>query len=316
MMQTDNKWLKSYALLNSSFKEKMVFRLGADAGYFSEFNNMILAIVYCLKNRIKFELYSSSNYYSNNNSWTDFFIPFCDLNYSKSNEVINLRPYQIDNHFNYRFKKIYFKLINNIDYLTQDLWPEFHDKGNEFAKQIFNIPELGLKNLSLLQITQLIIDNIWTYNNKSEDIVDKIKNEITLPSNYISVHIRSGDKFLEKELFLMNEYMNVVAQIDCNDIFVLTDDYTIIENLINNYPKYNFFTLCKQSERGYFHKNFVQMSDDVKYQSHLRLFASIDLCAKSEKFIGTFSSNPGMYMGMRIGEEKCIGIDYNHWLVW
>lgn len=309
-------WIDSYNALNNSYNEKLVFRLGADAGYFSEFNNMVLAILFCLSRKIKFVLYSDSNLYSPGNAWNDFFDPFCSENHSTFNKSLNLRPYQI----NYSLKNSIIvsvvKKINNIDYLTQDFWKYFHDDISKFSEEIFDIPELGINKLSLLDSARLIIKGIWSYNLNTLLLVNEIKNQVELPEKYISIHVRSGDKFLEKELHLMHEYMNKVNDLNEKNIFVLTDDYAVVEALWSEYKDYNFFTLCNPDERGYFHKEFIKKSPEEKYNKHVSLFANIDICASSKKFIGTYSSNPGMYMGMRIGENNCIGIDYDNWIIW
>jgi hypothetical protein len=311
-----NSWINSYKSLNNSFDKKMLFRLGADAGYFSEFNNMVLAIAFCLSRRIKFILYSKSTFYSSEDSWNDFFIPFGPQNDDDLNLEINLRPYQVNSTLNYKFSKIFYKTRNNIDYLTQDLWSEFHNDESGFSKELFTVPELDVYNFTLLEFSQIIIKNIWVYNSASLAENERLKSMVNLPSKYISLHIRSGDKILEKSLHPMHDYMKLIKNLDCNNVFVLTDNYDVIEDLSNSYGDYNFFTLCRSNERGYFHKDFVKLDAEAKYMSHIQLFASVDLCAKSQKFIGTYSSNPGMYMGMRIGEEKCIGVDYNNWLIW
>ena len=36
----------------------------------------------------------------------------------------------------------------------------------------------------------------------------------------------------------------------------------------------------------------------------------MDILYKSNLFIGTFSSNPGMYLGMRRPKESTLGIDF------
>ena len=47
-----------YQALNRTFRKELIFHLGSDAGFYSEFNNMILAIIYCLQYHIKFSMYS------------------------------------------------------------------------------------------------------------------------------------------------------------------------------------------------------------------------------------------------------------------
>jgi len=37
---------------------------------------------------------------------------------------------------------------------------------------------------------------------------------------------------------------------------------------------------------------------------------------KAQIFIGTYSSNPGMYLGMRMPKNKTVGVDFDKWLIW
>ena len=41
-------------------QKRLVYNLGSEAGFFSEYNNMILAILYCLKHNINFVLYHTN----------------------------------------------------------------------------------------------------------------------------------------------------------------------------------------------------------------------------------------------------------------
>ena len=71
--------LEKYQEINDSFKGKsLVFHIGSDAGFYSELNNMILAIIYCLRWNIRFTLYSADANFKHNNGWTDYFLPFCE----------------------------------------------------------------------------------------------------------------------------------------------------------------------------------------------------------------------------------------------
>ena len=37
---------------------RLLYRIGSDAGFFSEYNNMVLAMVYCQRNNMRFLLSS------------------------------------------------------------------------------------------------------------------------------------------------------------------------------------------------------------------------------------------------------------------
>lgn len=45
------------------------------------------------------------------------------------------------------------------------------------------------------------------------------------------------------------------------------------------------------------------------------LFATMEILNRSERFVGTYNSNIGMFQGMR-NPSICSGVDFDHWVVW
>lgn len=305
--------LTNYTRLNNSFKKKLTFHLGAEAGFFSEFNNMILAMLYCLDNQIKFSLYSKNGNFSYAEGWTDYFLPFCKKRTFFLNKRYNRRSYQMRNA--HPLPPKFLRLLTGDDYLTQDIWDLIRTK--EFSNKKFTIPELKFKEASLLEASKTIIEMIWHYNPSCALIVEDYKKSINLPKEFISIHIRAGDKEKEANTYSIEDYMEKAADLSSKrSAFILTDSYFIIEELKKSYSDWNFQTLCTPIERGYDHSEFKQLDKRQKYLRHLKLFASMDICAEAKTFIGTYSSNPGGFLAMRIGEEKCACLDYDHWVLW
>ena len=46
----------------------------------------------------------------------------------------------------------------------------------------------------------------------------------------------------------------------------------------------------------------------------VKMFSSMEILKNSALFVGTFSSNPGMFLGMCM--DQAYGVDYDHWLLW
>ena len=130
-----------YNEINESYKETLVFGVGLEAGFYSEINNMILAVVYCLDNNIKFCLHSESANFKFLRGWTDYFEPFCD---EKNNWFTN----RFDHRFptdTVLYKKYILQLIKHIfgiDFLTYDLFSKIHSSENE--SKLYVIPELKI----------------------------------------------------------------------------------------------------------------------------------------------------------------------------
>ncbi|WP_143544494.1 O-fucosyltransferase family protein [Salinimicrobium sediminis] len=308
-----NEVLVRYQQLNNSFEKKLTFHLGANAGFFSEFNNMVFAILYCLKNKIKFSLYSKGGNLAHIKGWQDYFLPFCEETKFFLHKRYNRRAYQMENAK--IWPPVLLRSLTGNDYLTQDIWDSFRTR--EFESTSFTIPELGIFNSTLPNAAKTIVEMLWRYNEPAATYIKEYKESVVLPDNFISMHIRAGDKTKENEIYNVENYMQETVKSGLSkNIFVLTDDYRSIKELRNNYPSWNFLTLCQPSEQGYIHAEFLQLSKRDKYLRLLKLMASIDICASSEHFIGTYSSGPGNYLAMRMGEEKCTGIDYKKWLLW
>ena len=198
--------------------------------------------------------------------------------------------------------------------MTFELWPYFHNRN--FEQENFSIAKLGIEG-SILDACRVIDKLVWNYNDETKNIIENKIKTLMLPENYIGFHIRAGDKFLEHELLNIKNYMNTASSLSSlKDAFVLTDDYNIIFKLQEEYPTWTFKTLCLSSEKGYFHQKFQVISKEQKRDAHLRLFASIDILSKSQLFVGTYSSNPGMVLGMKMDKSKIKCIDYDTWLIW
>jgi len=304
----------AYQSLNHNFKKKFVFRLGADSGFFSEYNNMVLGVLYCLQHKIKFELSSGFANFKYQYGWNDFFVPFCKEDNRWLHAYYNYRPHmQKGRRQAYTAKAL--KTLYRIDFLTQDLWNGFHER--IFEKEIFDIPSLGIKG-NLLTATQIVINQLlWKYNDEVAVKINDLHQQIQLPSAYIGMHIRAGDKVLEGVVLDHHTYIQTAEKkSSLRTAFILTDDYTVIENIGKDYPEWTIHSYCSKEERGFSNVAFIGSSAENKRNKLITLFASMDLLYQSELFIGTFNSNPGMFLGMRMGQEKCIGVDRNEWLIW
>lgn len=73
-----NDLATKYRLLNSSFKKTMVYHIGIDAGFFTEYTYMLHAMLYCLQHKIQFKLYSDDANFGWEKGWEDCFAPFCE----------------------------------------------------------------------------------------------------------------------------------------------------------------------------------------------------------------------------------------------
>ena len=289
-------------------KDLHVFRIGIDAGFFSEYNNMILAYLYCKENNIDFSLYSENANFAFKYGWEDYFLPFCPKVTDPIHQQINIRGHHPMSRLN-KMRTLFFKLRHRGISLTQDLWFKYRDW--DFAKQKFGVDKVDLQTAA-----GLLVKETWRYNEQTQQEIDARIKELNLPDQYVGVHIRGGDKFIEARLMEVNQYVEKIESVsDIKSIFVLTDDYRIIDSLCELRPSWQIYTLCRPEERGYFHEQFEKVNLEQRKEDHLKLFSSIEVLAKAASFVGTYTSNPGMYLGMRMGADRCFGVDSDKWLL-
>jgi hypothetical protein len=309
--------LSRYKILNQSFPNRFVYHIGAAEGFFSEYNNMILSMLYCLEHKIQFNLYSKDANFKYDKGWSDYFAPFCLETGNLFHSFFNRRT-------NSRFKN---SVLGKIDLFltkifcaihpsvltTYDLWNLIR---SQKLSRSFVFPELSVSG-PLKSVCRELINMTWIYNAPTKAYIENLITGLDLPSHYIGLHIRGGDKYKEALIQSVDLYVQKAESLSPLRIaFVLTDDYSVYEQLIANYPSWSFYTLCGKDERGYYNDRFKRKSPKLKKARYLKLFASMDILAKSVFFIGTFSSNPGMYLGMRMDEGKAFSVDIPEWTIW
>jgi len=308
--------INKYRELNKSFRDKLVFRVGYYWGFFSEYNNMLLVMHYCLLNKIRFVIDSrNANFSHTEKGWTDYFLPFTTEYRFYLLEQYNTR-YGISKFRNLKEKFVFkiYRILFNIRYLTVDIFEKARTSQNE--NDIYNIPELGL-NGTLRENCSKLHRMVWRYQPDVAEKINQIIETISINEPFIGLHIRQGDKKTEVDLFNPEDYIRKAEKLTAiKTAFVATDDYSVIEQLQQKFTQWRFYTLCTPSERGYKHDEFLDMSKDKKFYSLIRFFAEMDILEKSDLFIGTFSSNIAMNMGFRKEENQVFGLDSDRWKCW
>ena len=318
------KLKEAYQKVNEKFESVLVFHVGESAGFFSEYNCMILVMLYCLQHKIQFKLYSRDANFGYEKGWTDFFESFCKEEDSRWHHWINMRPTgawltilkkKDFNLFKWKLKKSICNLVAkgwkfchpNV-YLTQDVWNQALLIDQRFCK--YDIPELNIKG-DISQACKVLVEITWGYR---EDINEKLHyyiRNLQLNNDFISCQIRAGDKYVEYDLLSINIYIEYLKKYpDIKNIFVLTDDYSVIMQLETAFPQWNWYTLCGDNEHGYVHAEFKQNSKIKRKEQLIKFFASIEIIHLSNVFLGTVTSNPSIFSSLRDSYKTCF-VDYD-----
>lgn len=301
--------VEKYQQLNESYSRKLIHHFGTGNGFYSELNSLLFTTLFCLQNKLRLELYSKDAAFTFGNGWTEYFEPFCPefknnfIGKRISRDYINNNR---DKHICYLYK-----IVTRNDILNDIYW---YCRSGWFEHSHFHIPELEI-NGDIRQAMKVIIPIVYRFNSRYTSIIDRFIQELNLPNKYISIHIRTGDKITERDLIKPQNYIEKAKELsDCQNIFIATDDFRVFEELRDNNPDYTFFTSTSPEDKGNNTELFFATSQENIRRNLIEMFASIEVFLKSELFIGTYSSNPGLFVGM-LANEKMRGMDYEKWLI-
>lgn len=301
--------IEQYKQLNESYHRKLIHHFGTGNGFYSELNSLLFSTLFCLQNKLRLELYSKDATFTFGNGWTEYFKPFCP---EFKNDFIGKRISRdyINNHRNKHICYLY-KIFTRNDILNDIYW---YCRSGWFEHSHFYIPQLGIDG-DILQAMKVIIPIVYRFNDKYTSIIEKFIKDLNLPDKYISLHVRAGDKKTERDLVSPQAYIEKAKEYsNCHNIFVATDDYRIFEQLKENNPEYNFYTSTSPEDNGNNTETFFTTSQDNIRRNLIEMFSSIEIFLKSDLFVGTYSSNPGLFVGM-IADKKMIGMDFYRWLI-
>ena len=301
--------IEIYKQLNESFQRKFIHHFGTGNGFYSELNSLLFSTLFCLQNKLRLVLYSKDAPFTFGNGWNEYFETFCP---EFKNDFIGKRISRdyINNHRDNHICYLY-KILTKNDILNDIYW---YCRSGWFEHSHFDIPELGIKG-DIRQAMKIIIPIVYRFNNNYTHIINNFINKLDLPKRYISLHVRAGDKITERALITPQNYLEKAKSLsNCHNIFIATDDYRIYERLRDENPDYTFFTSTSPEERGNDTEKLFASTQDTIRNNLIELFASVEAFLHSELFVGTYSSNPGLFVGMQI-DKKMIGMDYDRWLI-
>jgi len=301
--------IEIYKQLNESFQRKFIHHFGTGNGFYSELNSLLFSTLFCLQNKLRLVLYSKDAPFTFGNGWNEYFETFCP---EFKNDFIGKRISRdyINNHRDNHICYLY-KILTKNDILNDIYW---YCRSGWFEHSHFDIPELGIKG-DIRQAMKIIIPIVYRFNNNYTHIINNFINKLDLPKRYISLHVRAGDKITERALITPQNYLEKAKSLsNCHNIFIATDDYRIYERLRDENPDYTFFTSTSPEERGNDTEKLFASTQDTIRNNLIEMFASVEAFLHSELFVGTYSSNPGLFVGMQI-DKKMIGMDYDRWLI-
>ena len=297
--------------------KKIIYSL-THRGLYSELVNLALAKVYADKYNYRL-LVNSRNWNSKiDNGLSDWFIPYFEETHSiltyQEKIYNNEKPWIGKIYYNpsafwgYWRERLYnkiFKFFSPTALLSKESFQRMHS--GDFLSQY--------SEGELLNAVSNSFKKFYNYNALTQNSISEKKQYINIPDNYISVHIRRGDKIVtgEMEDINLNIYLDAIRKYSfiSNNIYIATDDVTVISYISKKLSDIDIKIYYNKENKlkGFDEKTYNLKSDSVRRDEVLNMLFDMDMMINSSFFIGTFSSNVGCVVAMYLGLDKCHSID-------
>jgi hypothetical protein len=139
---------------------------------------------------------------------------------------------------------------------------------------------------------------------------------------YAAIHVRRGDKLhgyiirgnliVEGEDTPFTDYLSFIRRKAPNlrSLFVMTDDYRVVEDLRSIDPGLDIFTFCQKAEHGYNQVEFNSLGARTKTILARRLISEVGIACNSQMFVGCYRSNVSRYIALTHDHpSQCYSVD-------
>lgn len=286
--------------------KKLVYSLGR-RGFFSEINNLVLAIIY--SKRYGYNLIVNTFYwnYRIKKGLGDYFK--CNLSVSNNPLSAQMTRTGISEKFNpMSLHDWFYKLCEYQNKIYDAI-----SRNMVWGKQVYNqLRSPSFRNSILRDEFSKELGEILALNETIGEKVKSIRRDIGLPDDFIGVHIRRGDKITTGEMdnISLKRYVSKIEEYDIDDVYIATDDISTInsirEALDNKYKIYH--NPCLKTN-GFNEGAFNKLSKRAKQMEAETLLTDMFILFDSKNFIGTYSSNLSRVVPCIIGFDKCISLD-------
>ena len=310
-----------YRRWNEAQSTPLIYRVGIDAGFFAEHAAMVLAMLEAMRNGWKFCLYGDSANFGYAHGWEDFFEPFCPMDHHAFHARYNIykaRP--LASVFSAPRGQRLSRLAWNVKlrwrsavahaaaWRTYGRRVRLNSDVALSAQQHYTCPALGI-DADYMHAFRALAKETWHFNRQTSSAVARLRASLGMGSEYVACQLRGGDKVTETNLLPPARYVEMLRErATTKDVFVLTDDYRLFEEIRSLAPEFRFFTLCRPEERGYVNSAFIRTDAQVKRESMERFLASMQILLDSRLFFGSITAGPSLFL-LKMRYPEAVAVD-------
>ena len=173
-------------------------------------------------------------------------------------------------------------LVNDRQLKSSCYWQEILN----FSSQN-KIVQTNQGELLLSDLLSYIARDIWRLN-------IKIKQNPLEGKEYISLHVRRGDKLIqEADIVNVDVFIAIIEyrKWDQKYIFISSDDFSVIKEFRQKRPDWKIFTLTEEASKGHEQNQFNNLSNEEIYLKTQNFLREINMHIAASSFVGSITSN-------------------------
>jgi hypothetical protein len=127
-------------------------------------------------------------------------------------------------------------------------------------------------------------------------LIDRVNALVsTLPSDFIAVFVRRGDKlFKEAKYIPVSEIFKHIPHTETDTFFIQTDDYSVVEEITSMLPNARIVSTVSPTKRGAFHvqkRSLNQIREETE-----EMLVGLSVCLRSSSCWSDDTSNVGRFL--------------------
>jgi hypothetical protein len=117
----------------------------------------------------------------------------------------------------------------------------------------------------------------------------------SMPSDYIAVFVRRGDKLKEEAKYIpFIDILKCIPHSETSTFFIQSDDYGVVEEAKNILPNANIISTVPSTKRGSFH--YTQRSRQQIREETEEMLVGLSVCLRSSSCWTDDTSNVGRFL--------------------
>jgi hypothetical protein len=300
-----------YQAVNESYAHSFVFQLGNGGGFCAEMIGMLKLLSACLASRLQFKLGSVSKPqgYCVERGFEDYFEPLFEVVESPILSLLNRPVYGLSRRL--PFKRVVANVI--LKRVVGNMTYSF-DAPQVSASASFEALRILLElDYDWWSVQRAIVESLFVYNSKTAAAVNDfvIQQRRTLGDEYISLHVRRGDKISEAPLCPISSFVNRLPSEAYSGmpVYVATDDHEAVEELRRECGfKVTIVSSPSRERQGYQQGAFNSLPPSARYRATIEFLQELEILVNSCYLIGSSISNVFSWAQYRRGNCGVVDI--------